>query len=105
MGHLASTPSGVARFALHTGSPVLMGLVVRQPGGRHRLVIDPPLEIPDTGDAEKDLYGILLKYNEYLERHLRAFPHQWFWPHRRWKTRPPSEKPSASFPGDHRDRR
>jgi KDO2-lipid IV(A) lauroyltransferase len=91
LGRLASTPRGVARFATQTGAPILMGFVVRQSSGRHRLIIEPPMEDPGTADREQDLRQILLKYNQKLETHIRSHPHQWFWPHRRWKTRPPSE--------------
>lgn len=95
MDHLASTPSGVARFALQTGAPILMGFVVRQPHAPHRLIIDSPMEMPHSGDQETDVRQILETYTRRLESYLRAYPDQWFWPHRRWKTRPPNEISSA----------
>jgi len=91
MGRPASTAPGVARIALRTGAPILMGFVVRQPDGRHRLVIEPPLKVPQGGDSRENLRRILETYTRNLESHIRAHPHQWFWPHRRWKTRPPAE--------------
>ncbi|KPL16412.1 MAG: hypothetical protein AMJ92_12865 [candidate division Zixibacteria bacterium SM23_81] len=90
LGRLASTPRGVARFALETGAPILMSFLIRQPGGRHRMVIDSPLRFSPSGDREADLFQILQIYTQRLESYVRAYPDQWFWPHRRWKTRPPS---------------
>jgi KDO2-lipid IV(A) lauroyltransferase len=90
LGRLASTPRGVARFAMETGAPILMSFLIRQRGGRHRMVIDAPLEISPSGDREADLFQILQIYTQRLESYVRAYPDQWFWPHRRWKTRPPS---------------
>jgi KDO2-lipid IV(A) lauroyltransferase len=91
LGRLASTPRGVARFAEETGAPILMSFVVRQGDRRHRLIIEPPMEIAHTGDRESYLFKILQAYTQRLESYVRTYPDQWFWPHRRWKTRPPSE--------------
>ncbi len=96
MGRPASTARGVARFAIGAGTSVLMCFVIRQQDGRHRLVIDPPMEIPHTGDRGADLLAILQTYTWRLESYVKTYPDQWFWPHRRWKTRPPSETLSSA---------
>jgi KDO2-lipid IV(A) lauroyltransferase len=92
MGRPASTAPGVARIAIHTGAPILLGFMVRLPDDRHRLVIEPPLQVDRSGDTEEVLRQILETYTRRLEEQIRAHPHQWFWPHRRWKTRPPDER-------------
>jgi len=33
------------------------------------------------------------KYNKVIESVVRQYPEQWFWVHRRWKTRPFSPWP------------
>ncbi|MCK4271345.1 lysophospholipid acyltransferase family protein [bacterium] len=96
MGRLASTSRGAARFAMETGAAILICFVIRQPRGPNRLVIDPPMEIPRTGDREADLLAILQIYTRRLESYVKTYPDQWFWPHRRWKTRPPSETLSST---------
>jgi len=92
MGRPASTAPGVARIALRTGSPILMGFFVRQPDDRHLFVIEPPMRVDRSGDTEEVVRRILEVYTRKLEEQIRAHPHQWFWPHRRWKTQPPQER-------------
>ena len=94
LGRLASTAQGPARFAMETGAAVLMSFMVRQPGNRHRLIIHPPMEIPRSGNREEDLFEILQTYTRRLETYVRTYPEQWFWPHRRWKSRPPADAPA-----------
>jgi KDO2-lipid IV(A) lauroyltransferase len=91
LGRLASTARGAARFAMETGATVLMSFVVRQPGNRHRLIIHPAMEIPRSGNREEDLFEVLQTYTRCLETYVRRYPEQWFWPHRRWKSRPPAD--------------
>jgi KDO2-lipid IV(A) lauroyltransferase len=57
--------------------------------GRHQVVLEGPLELPDTGDHDRDVLAFMQDLNDRLERHVRAHPEQWYWLHRRWKTRPP----------------
>ncbi|KPL18501.1 MAG: hypothetical protein AMJ92_07810 [candidate division Zixibacteria bacterium SM23_81] len=95
LGRLASTARGAARFAMETGATVLMSFVVRQPGNRHRLIIHPAMEIPRSCNREEDLFEILKTYTQCLETYVRIYPEQWFWPHRRWKSRPPADDPAA----------
>jgi KDO2-lipid IV(A) lauroyltransferase len=40
-----------------------------------------------TGDVQRDTQRI----HDVLEEVIRAFPDQWLWIHRRWKTRPAGE--------------
>jgi KDO2-lipid IV(A) lauroyltransferase len=56
--------------------------------GRHRVVIEGPLDPPDTGDREKDTLAFMQDLNDRLERRVRQYPDRWYWLHRRWKTRP-----------------
>jgi KDO2-lipid IV(A) lauroyltransferase len=44
-----------------------------------------------TGDTEEDVRRLTEIHSRYLEAEIRRTPEQYFWQHRRWKTRPPEE--------------
>jgi KDO2-lipid IV(A) lauroyltransferase len=86
----ASTP-GPALLALKTGASLVPTFMVREGLANHRLIIEEPIEVVPTGDTEADAVAITQKYASILERYVRQYPTQWFWLHRRWRTRPPGE--------------
>jgi KDO2-lipid IV(A) lauroyltransferase len=88
-GAPASTPQGPAVFALKTGAPILAGFSVRLKGGRHRVVLEPPIHCEPSGNPQDDVVRCTQAYTSVLESYVRRYPDHWFWPHRRWKTRPP----------------
>jgi KDO2-lipid IV(A) lauroyltransferase len=47
-------------------------------------MITPPLHVEKTGDQEKDVWRITQAYTSIIEDVVRQYPHQWFWPHKRW---------------------
>jgi KDO2-lipid IV(A) lauroyltransferase len=87
-GRKASTPFGAARFSMLTGAPVVTGGAVRLPGGKHRLVVDEPI-YPSASRGDKEMFRLTQAYTTRLEELVRRYPDHYFWPHRRWKTRPP----------------
>lgn len=88
-GRPASTPYGPARFAAATGAPLIPGVAVRHPGGRHELVVSPPVSPVPAGTPPEDAACVLTQaYTRVFEDFIRRHPDQYFWMHRRWKTRP-----------------
>jgi len=85
----ASTSKGMALIALRTGAPVLPVFIRRRPDGRHVVHAGAPVPVPSDGDV----VAFTRAFNEAIEAAIRAAPEQWFWLHRRWKTRP-EEEPS-----------
>lgn len=92
-GRLAATPRGAALFAIRRSVPVFVGLATREPGRgqRYRLELR-RLEYGVTGDLEADTLALLTAYHESLEEAILAAPEQYFWQHKRWKTRPREEQ-------------
>ena len=56
-------------------------------GQGYRLVLQPPLQDFPSGDAERDAARV----NAVLEAQIAVAPEQYFWAHKRFKTRPPGE--------------
>lgn len=91
-GMPASTTTGVAVLAMRTGAAVVPGLLIWDERlKKHRLRFESPIELEDTGDFQADMARNTAKFNRVLEEKIRAYPDQWLWVHRRWKTRPPDE--------------
>jgi len=81
----AATPSGPAAFAVKLNCPLLFGYIVREAYNRHRVVIEPPIYPPESGDREKDIIDVTQQHTDLLEKAIRKYPDQWMWTHRRWK--------------------
>jgi KDO2-lipid IV(A) lauroyltransferase len=99
-GTPAATAKGPALFSLRTGAPLWAGVALREPGvrARYRVVLR-PVEAELTGDAEEDVRRLTQAHTALLEAWVREAPEQYFWQHKRWKTRPPIPEPTP--PGDH----
>ena len=97
-GVSASTTSGLARLALRTDAAVVPGFLSWDAARRkYRLRFEPAVELARTGDEDADVIENTARFTRVIEDFVRAHPDQWLWVHRRWKTRPPGEKPLYPF--------
>ena len=83
-GHPAMTAPAMAALALRFRCPVIPGYVQRIGPARFRLVCEPPMVPPDTGNKQADVLAMTQAMNDTLERWIRARPESWLWMHRRW---------------------
>ncbi len=91
----ANTPRVAASLALRRQIPVVTAFGVREPDGRHRCTFQ---RMAPLADAAADVAGIAAYtqlFNDVTEAHIRQYPAQWAWHHRRWQRRPPDS------PGKH----
>ena len=91
-GHRACTNKGMALLALETGAAVVPTFGWRKQDDSHSVQLSPAVPLIDTGDREKDILANTARYTKIIEEAVRAHPSQWFWLHKRWKSRPPSEQ-------------
>jgi len=98
MGRPACTNKGLALMALKTGAPVVPIYALRQPDGRYRVVFEEEVRLSVTGDKTRDVEENTRIFTEIIESWVSRHPEQWFWFHRRWKTRPFCPLPGAGAP-------
>jgi Kdo2-lipid IVA lauroyltransferase/acyltransferase len=85
-GRQACAGTAFAKFAYHSGAPVIPGFAIWHEKTRRYVICFLPA-VPITGDTAADTQRI----HAVLEEAIRKYPDQWMWIHRRWKTRPPGE--------------
>jgi KDO2-lipid IV(A) lauroyltransferase len=84
-----ATIPGVSRLARLTGATVLPCIARMLPGGRG-YVLD--IREPWTGFPGADPEEDTRRMNAYIETCVLEMPEQYYWVHKRFKTRPPGEK-------------
>jgi Kdo2-lipid IVA lauroyltransferase/acyltransferase len=91
----AATARGPALFALRAGAPlwIVTPLAVRdrRPGDPLYRVVMEEVHAERTGDLDEDVRRLTQAHTRALEASVEAAPEQYFWQHRRWKTRPADE--------------
>jgi KDO2-lipid IV(A) lauroyltransferase len=84
----AATITGLSRLARAAGARVLPCVTEMLPDAAgYRLRIEPAWDNFPSEDAIADTR----RMNEYIERRVLEMPAQYFWMHKRFKTRPPGE--------------
>ena len=78
----ASTPKGAALFHINTKSPILLGVCYKENFQKYHI----HFESIDT--TNKTIEAITQDYTHKLENYIKKYPDQYFWFHRRWKTKP-----------------
>lgn len=87
-GVQAATTTAPSRIAKITGAPIIPFTHYRVDGNqRYRVLMFPPLEDFPSGSFEDDARRI----NAFVESCIREYPEQYWWFHRRFKSRPPGE--------------
>jgi KDO2-lipid IV(A) lauroyltransferase len=85
----AATMTSVPRIAKMTGARVVPVTTRLLPGGEGYVVtFYPPWENYPTGDDVADTR----RMNEFIEQRVQEMPEQYFWVHKRFKTRPEGEE-------------
>jgi KDO2-lipid IV(A) lauroyltransferase len=92
-GHLACTTRSVAMLALRTNALIVPVCCVWDTN-RYRILVGELVEAVRTANyAKKNIIDTTALYTAEIEKFIHAYPGQWIWIHRRWKTRP-SGQPS-----------
>jgi len=85
----AATMTSLSRLARATGALVLPCVTYMREEGGYTLHLHPPWRDFPTGDDLADAR----RMNRFLEESIKQAPSEYFWLHRRFKTRPPGAPP------------
>lgn len=85
----ASTHRGPALFAIRSGAPLFLGVAPRGRDGTYHCRAH-EIETDRSGPLEEAVLRLTAAFTRRLEDEIRLAPEQYFWLHRRWKTRPPA---------------
>lgn len=86
----AATTTAPSRIARITGAPIIPFTHYRVDNNkRYRVLMFPPMEGFPSGSYEDDAKLV----NEFVEACIREYPEQYWWFHRRFKSRPSGEPP------------
>ncbi len=90
MGLPSSTAVGPAVLHLRTGAPIFLIISIRKDYGLFDIYFEEilPASKPMQEINNDDIVRITQIHTRALERWVRKYPEQWFWMHRRWKTKP-----------------
>lgn len=83
-GRDAFTTSAPATIALKLGVPIVPVANRRVSGARFHMRIYPPIEPPNTGDHERDVFLMTAALTRFIEERVREAPGEWLWIHKRW---------------------
>lgn len=90
-GKLASTVVGPAEISQKLGSPIVVVGGHPRKTPPHLFEISAPMFPEDYPSGKAGAEAITSAFTQKLEEWIRRRPEQWFWLHRRWKTRPNDE--------------
>lgn len=91
LGRAAAVNMGPALLAIRAKALVWPIFLTRKQDG-YVLHVEQPLDTATLeGDRGEKTEVVCRFYTEAVERIVREYPEQWFWMHKRWKTRPEQE--------------
>ena len=92
LNKIAAVNMGPALLAVRAKALLCPVFLIREDPGSYALHMDEPLDTETlTGSREERVRTAAEFYTRAVEKYVRLYPEQWFWMHKRWKTRPPDE--------------
>ncbi|UZP68287.1 lysophospholipid acyltransferase family protein [Desulfovibrio mangrovi] len=97
LNDIAAVNMGPAVLAVKANATVVPVFLIRDELGGYVFHVDTPLT-PDQlqGSRDDKIRQVAEFYTGAVEKYVRDYPEQWFWMHKRWKTRPEGAEASRS---------
>jgi KDO2-lipid IV(A) lauroyltransferase len=84
LGQRAAVDLAPALLALRARVPLVAAFPIRRADGKHSLEVAAVIE-PPSRTARGWAVDAMTAITAHLEHHVRRYPDQWLWMHRRWK--------------------
>jgi lauroyl/myristoyl acyltransferase len=84
-GRDASMSTGAIKLALKFGATIIPVFSTRLGGPYIKFFIDPPFDIKETQDSEKDITDNLQRLVSLYEKRLAIYPKEYLWTYKIWK--------------------
>ncbi|HSG96113.1 MAG TPA: lipid A biosynthesis lauroyl acyltransferase [Afifellaceae bacterium] len=84
-GRKARTNPTLGILARRFDCPVYGARTIRLAGGRFRLELEGPYDLPRDASGEIDIDSTMQMVTSIVEGWVREHPDQWLWMHRRWR--------------------
>lgn len=91
-GRQAATATGPIILAKRSGAAIVPCFIVRQKDDTHTIIIEPALKLEEAPSAQEAIVRSVQKITDIIESYIRKYPAEWGWIHRRWKSRPNTER-------------
>ncbi len=91
----SSTHVGTALLYLRSGAPLFFGACIRKSSGNYLVKTFFIDQAEDRAETPSNIQRVTAAFTEKLEEMVRKYPEQYFWMHRRWKTRPTTSSPGS----------
>ncbi|MCI0452176.1 MAG: lysophospholipid acyltransferase family protein [Candidatus Latescibacteria bacterium] len=98
LGRPASTVRGPALFAIRRNCAILPVFMSRT-GSRHLMTVEEPLYPRPLENEDDVVRDLTQRYTDRITARVRMHPDEYFWPHRRWKTKAAQEAQPHSVAG------
>lgn len=96
LGQPSSTALGPAIFQLKSGAPMLFIAAIRTKYAHFDVYFDKIDVRRGLLFSDESIHEITQAHVTVLEQWIRKYPEQWFWMHKRWKSKPKVEVASVS---------
>jgi KDO2-lipid IV(A) lauroyltransferase len=83
----AVMPKGPAVFSARLGSEIVPSFMLREKDDTFRLVFEPPIDRPSSGDEDSMVRDIMQRYVAVIEKYISLYPTQWYMFRRAWNGR------------------
>ncbi len=88
LGQPSSTATGPAVFALKQQASIVFCISVRDKNNIHHIYFE-SINTKDLHTVnDENIKRLTQRHAELLEKYIKDHPDQWFWMHKRWKTKP-----------------